>query len=142
MSATRDRPIKPSKAATADTPFVVDLGWNEKVISRVAVWHEDGDWVVRSLDYDVIAADEDVSAAVITFIKRTKEYADFLLADDDASVEDKRLAVMIYDRFASVAAELGSVEPLFHGRRGGLAGRLRNRRGHRSGWSLHPAALS
>jgi hypothetical protein len=141
MTALRDRTI-PIGSPTPEHPNVTELGVEDLPLSRVACWREDELYVIRSLEYDVIAADEDLGVAVRKFVSTTIEYADMLGQTEESTREDVELALMIFGRMAKIAAALAPAEQ--PRRRGGLIERVRGHRGQRAphGWQLHPAALN
>lgn len=138
MSALSERST-PQAGPTADTPNIIELGYEDRPLSKVACWREDELYVLRSLEYDVIAADEDLGRAVGKFLQNTIAYAQMLGHAEDATRDDVDLALTIFGRLAEIAAALPQTER--PRRRGGLLGRVRRGRGVH-GWSLHPAALN
>lgn len=139
MTALRDSST--SAQPTSENPATIAFGTGDIVLSRVAYWHEDGQHVIRSLEYDVIAASEDLFTAIRKFALNTVEYARMLSEAEDRTPEDAELASMIFDRLGAVLAEI-EVEP--PQRRGGLLTRVRHHRGQQvgHGWRLHHAALN
>jgi hypothetical protein len=71
--------------------------WKE-LEPRVVVRQEEGGWIIRSLDFDVIAANTKLSLAIKQFIDRLKSYADFL-DGTGATEDDMSIATSIYAIF-------------------------------------------
>jgi hypothetical protein len=110
------------------------------VLSKVADLRDGPLHVFRSLDYDVIAADEDKHEAIRTFVANSEDYAGFLSdANGDATREDLQLASVILQRL------LGGYEAAADRRARRLKiMRMLRRRGHDAarGWHHQPAALT
>ena len=87
MSALRDRQTD-APPATAENPHVGSVGCYGVELSKVAYWREDGDHVFRSMEYDVIAADEDFYKAVHAFVRNSIDYARFLSEAEDRTGTD------------------------------------------------------
>jgi hypothetical protein len=96
------------------------------------MWHEDGDVILRSTEYDVIASGETLDKALLAFVRNTLEYT--ALLREHGTEADRQIVQMIYERLGQIFATIEMQEP--HG----LAPRIRaRRRGH--GWHLqHHAA--
>jgi hypothetical protein len=141
MTALRERSA-PAARPTPDNPKIIDVAVEDLPLSRVACWCEDGLFVIRSLEYDVIAADEDPRTAVHKFVDTTVAYAQTLGNAEDATRDDVEMALMIMGRMAEIAARLAPAEK--PRRRGGLLERARRHRGEQPshGWQLRPAALN
>ena len=142
MSALRDRNTQTAQP-TAEDPAIVDLGNGNVVLSRVALWFEDGQCIIRSLEYDVIAAGDDVEQAVGLFVHRTVDYANLLWEADDRTDVDMELVHTIHSRLSQIAAEISEIDS--PGRTGGPPRRIRRYRGHRTAaprWHLHRVAQS
>lgn len=141
MTALRDRDL-PAARLTVESPVIMEFGYDDTLsLSKVALWYEDGEYVIRSLEYDVVAADEDRRAAVRKFLSNSIDYAHFISESDGATPDDVELALTIFRRITDITAHISiQNQPR---RRGGLIGRMRGHRGDRAGqgWRLHrPAA--
>lgn len=139
MSALQDKQL--FGPATPEDPVLLDLGNGDAVLSRVACWYEDGDYVIRSLEYDVIAGADDVVVAVQRFVRNSAEYARLLIESNDRTEADVELAAIIVERLTDFLDTLPNGEDQ-KPRRPGLLERIRGRRGQPAdhGWRLRHAA--
>lgn len=125
---------------TADDPVMLELATDDSVLSRVAVWQESGDVVMRSLDYDVFASGSNLHEAILQFVIRTVDYANFLA--DDPTEDDSRVVAMLNSRVARVLAMIEHQEEM--ARRRPLPVRVFDSvaRRPKERWQLRPAALT
>jgi hypothetical protein len=107
MNAVRDK--KTTDAwPTPEHPHIgsVGLGSDDLALSKVAYWRDGGTHVFRSVEYDVISADEDFHEAVVAFVRDSVDYAKFLSEDDDPTPADLAIANMIFARVVRLREEL------------------------------------
>jgi hypothetical protein len=101
-------------------------------ISQAEAWLEDGVYVIRSTEFDLLAEDEDFDEALSLFIDRAADYATALselISSHEATEDEERLAGILSRRLiaAFMAAEERSRQEQ---RRRGLFQRRGPRNGH------------
>lgn len=126
---------------TADSPAFAEIGANGVVLSKVAYWHEDGDHVIRSTEFDVIAGHADLDEAIRRFVVNTLGYAALLAQSEDRTEDDLATVLLIYQRAADFMREIEENQRplrrrrlLRFGRRGGYGPRTKR------GWRLQHVA--
>ena len=123
----------PIPTATSETNAEAGCVVAENVpISQAEAWLEDGVYIVRSTEFDLLAEDEDFSEALSLFINRAADYAVILselISSHEATEDEERLAGILSRRLiaAFMAAEERSRRKQ---RRRGLFQRRGPRTGH------------
>ncbi len=79
-------------------------------LSQAEAWREDGVYVIRSTEFDLLAEDEDFYEALGLFIDRAADYATALselISSHEATADEERLAGLLSRRLiaAFMAAE-------------------------------------
>jgi hypothetical protein len=101
----------PVPTATSETNAETGCVVVEDVpISQAIAWLEDGVYIVRSTEFDLLAEDEDFSEALSLFIDRAADYATALselISSHEATEDEGRLAGILSRRLiaAFMAAE-------------------------------------
>jgi hypothetical protein len=106
MTEIADRPTTQTTDPTEDAPEQGQIGWFGVVVSEVAHWVEDGDFVFRSLEFDVEAGDPELERAVSKFIDNTSDFRAYLDALDDRGENEEEMLQLLNSRFSRIAGEL------------------------------------
>jgi hypothetical protein len=132
MTEIADRPPTQEPAPTERAPEYGQIGWFDVVISEVEHWVEDGDFVFRSLEFDVIAGDPDLLRAVSKFVDNASDFRDYLDGLGDRGENEDEMLRLLNSRFSRVARELERQERMRRERFISVSLRRRGGRGDHS----------
>lgn len=101
-SAPRRQAQPPTEAA----PEYGRIAVFDITVSFAERWEEDGVHVLRSMDFDVIAADKDLQRAVDQFVEKAEDLWSYLSGLDTISENENEMFLKMAPRFLDIYREL------------------------------------
>jgi hypothetical protein len=134
-ATTHSRTEQDQSHPTEDEREIGCITWYDVRISDVEHWVEDGDYVFRSREFDVIAGAPSLDEAVQKFVQETRHYGQYLADLEDPGENETEQFQVLAPRIIEVAERLES-EVAKQRRRINIPIGRRHRRGDHSSW--HP----
>ncbi|HXQ21187.1 MAG TPA: hypothetical protein VN812_05895 [Candidatus Acidoferrales bacterium] len=122
--------------ATADLPEVGTICYAGIPAFEVEHWLEDGHYVFRSTEFELVAGDADMATAVDRFVEGADDLWNALEEQDDLTANELELVSLLASRFRRVLHELERREQRRRARR--ISFSLHRQRGQRLR-TWHPA---
>jgi len=99
MAMTQDRTIE-------DLPEVGMICYADIPAFEVEHWIEDGDYVFRSTEFELVAGDADMATAIDRFVESADDLWSALEEQDDLTANELELVSLLASRFRRVLHEL------------------------------------
>jgi hypothetical protein len=107
---------------------------------KVEHWLADGEYVFRSSEFDLIAADRDIQRAVDRFVESAEDLWSFVEEQDDPSENELELASLLGSRFRRILHQLERQEQERRRRLISISFPRTRRRGNLRSW--HPGSIA